>query len=150
MVRSKLHPTMLFTMFLPSSWKMWGFMFCMSKFTSFHCLILNLFIGELTLCYWLIAFTPRLMLLLLIPLEHIWFCGLFHLMGHLDQSSHCESHMSRFDFASCFLSHGGHDNGESCKIILLWLTFDICIFPPCYKGFRLLTPTSKQFSLSMC
>jgi len=90
MVRSKLHPTMLFTMFLPSSWKMWGFMFCMSKFTSFHCLILNLFIGELTLCYWLIAFTPRLMLLLLIPLEHIWFCGLFHLMGHLDQSSHCD------------------------------------------------------------
>jgi hypothetical protein len=150
MVGNKLHPTMLFRMLLLSSWKMRGFKFHTSKFTSFHCLILNLFISELTLCYWLIAFAPWLMLSLLIPLEHIWFCGLLHLMGNFDSYYHCWSHLSIFDFASCFVSQGGHDNSDLCKMTLLWSTFDICIFPPCCKGFWLLAPTSKQFSLSMC
>ncbi len=46
--------------------EMWGFMFHMSKFMSFCHHPFSLFIGQLTSCYWLMAFAPWLMLSLLI------------------------------------------------------------------------------------
>lgn len=81
MVRNKLHPMTPFQMSLPPLRTMWGFIFCVSKFMSFHHLPFNLFVGGLTSCYWLmVAFVPWLMWSLLISPKHVWFHMLFHLM----------------------------------------------------------------------
>ncbi len=136
---------MLFKMLLPSSWKMWGFMFHMSKFTSVHCLILNLFISELTLCYWLIAFAPWLMLSLLIPLKHIWFCELLHLMGHFDQYNHCWLHLSIFDLWVVLC----HRVTMTMVIHAKWLYYDwhstYAFFPLVVKVFGCLHQQANTF-----
>ncbi len=64
---------------------------------------------------------------LLIPLEHIWFHVLLN------------------------ISRGGHGGGGSSKWRTLpWLTPNICVFPPCDRGFWLLTTTNGQFFSLMC
>jgi hypothetical protein len=41
------------------------------------------------------------------------------LIRHLDQYCHCQSHLTIFDFASCFVSQGGHESDDSCKMTSL-------------------------------
>jgi hypothetical protein len=124
MVRNKLHPMTLFQMPLPIVWKKWSFMFHMNKLMSFCYLPSNFFVNGLTSCYWLLTFAP--MLSMLIPLEHIWFCMLLHLMWWL----------------WWWWPRQRKD--------LLWLTLGEYISSPCHRGFWLLTPTSGWFFSLMC